>query len=137
MNKPRPIELKPLPPPRLEILNFIDILITLIAFFMMTTIFVANNRQFGVNLPQVKSGAPAAASRLVLEVAKEGQVYWNGHPIQAKELRMLLESQHPETMLVIRADRDCRYQRVVNLLDLAKAAGLGRIALEARAVQVQ
>jgi len=137
MSKPRSIELKPLPPPRLEILNFIDILITLIAFFMMTSIFVENNRQFGVNLPQVRQGDPASAvsSRLVLEIGRNGRIYWNGRPVNRGGLRTLLGSQPGETVVVVKADRDCRYQLVVDLLDLARSAGLSRIALEARAAE--
>ncbi len=138
MAKRMPLTLKPLPPPRLEIMNLIDVLITLIAFFMMTSVFMENNRQFGVNLPeagQAKTVTTQPPARLVLEVAKNEQIYWNGKVMAQAEIRALFQSQPQGAVLVIKADRDCRYQAVVNLLDLAKAAGVNKIALEARAIE--
>jgi biopolymer transport protein ExbD len=138
MAKRLPIELKPLPPPRLEIMNLIDVLITLIAFFMMTSVFIENNRQFGVNLPeagQAKAARVQPSARLVLEVTKDAAIYWNGNRMSRAELQTLFQSQPPGAVLVIKADRDCRYQTVITLLDQAKAAELTKIALEARTVE--
>ncbi len=135
MGKRAPLELKPLPPPRLEIINLIDVLITLIAFFMMTASFVETQRQLGVNLPQARRSEDVAAkvSRLCLEVAADEQIYWNGKPLPRNELDAVLGAQRPGTQLTIEADRECRYQAVVTILDQARAYGLQKIALAVRA----
>ncbi len=135
MAKRAPLELKPMPPPRLEIINLIDVLITLIAFFMMTSSFVETQRQLGVNLPQARRSEAVATevSRLRLEVAADERVYWNGQPLPRAELNAMLRAQRPETQVTIEADRECRYQAVVDILDLARTHGLQKIALAVRA----
>jgi biopolymer transport protein ExbD len=135
-----PIHLKPLPEPRLEILNLIDILITLVAFFMLTSTFVveqshqARTSDLGINLPQVRHSGRADKSdeRMVLELNKNHQIFYRGEPISQVQLKELFQKQAVDTVIAIKADRDCRYSWVVDLLDLAAGCKLNKIALEVR-----
>ena len=104
----KPIKLPPLPPAKLEIINLIDVLITLIAFFMLTAVFAKKNHRLSVNLP--------SAPRLLLD----------------NELFHRLKECNHDTIIVIKADRDCRYGRIVQLLDIVKSRHLTKIALEVR-----
>jgi biopolymer transport protein ExbD len=134
--KKAPIRLKPLPEPRLEILNLIDVLITLVAFFMLASTFVVDQsqRNIGINLPQVRhSGiADQADRRLVVELNKNHQIFYRGKPIDRSQLKALFQKQPGDSVFTIKADQDCRYSRVVDLLDLAAGCKLTKIALEVR-----
>jgi biopolymer transport protein ExbD len=137
MNRNRaPIHLKPLPEPRLEILNLIDILITLVAFFMLTSTFVTeqSHQGIGVDLPRVRHDTILnnADTKLVLELHKDHQIFFQGQGIGFDRLKELFQRQAPDTVLTIRADQDCRYSWVVELLDLAAAYKLDKVALEVR-----
>ena len=140
MKNKAPIQLKPLPEPRLEILNLIDILITLVAFFMLTSTFVvershqARARDIGINLPQVRHSGKAdkVDSRLVIELNKNHQTFYQGELISRFRLKELFQKQTGDTVLAIKADKDCRYSWVVDLLDLAAGCKLTKIALEVR-----
>ena len=46
-----------------------------------------------------------------------------------EELPVLLQAYPPDTSLVIRADRACRYQEIIDLLDLCARSGFSRVAL--------
>lgn len=131
-----PIHLKPLPEPRLEILNLIDVLITLVAFFMLASTFVADQsqRNIGINLPQVRhSGIEDQADRrLVVELNKKHQIFYRGESLSGFQLKELLQKQSGNTVFTIKADKDCRYSWVVDLLDLAAGCKLTKIALEVR-----
>ena len=135
MNK-SPIHLKPLPEPRLEILNLIDILITLVAFFMLTSTFVVeqSHRNIGLNLPQVRYAGKSqqVPAKLIVELRKNHQWFVKGRPINLSKLKALFQGQSPDTVLTIRADQDCRYSWIVELLDLASGCKLSKVALVVR-----
>jgi biopolymer transport protein ExbD len=131
-----PILLKPLPEPRLEILNLIDILITLVAFFMLTSTFVVeqSHRDIAINLPQVRhTGKTDKVDRqLVVELNKNHQLFYRGEPMDQSQLKELFQKQPGDTVLTIKADKECRYSWVVDFLDLAAGCKLTKIALEVR-----
>jgi biopolymer transport protein ExbD len=131
-----PIRLPPLPPAKLEIINLIDVLITLIAFFMLTAVFAEKSHRLNIQLPVARHSGTTASSTAVMKIEigidKENQVYYEGQAIQEEQLLARLRIQNPETVVVIRADRDCRYGRVVKLLDVVKRCRLSRVALEVR-----
>lgn len=128
-----PIILERPPVPRIEVINLIDVLITLIAFFMLTTVFHENGT-VGINLPKARHGAGAgtAGNVLVVELTKERRIFIQGHAVDETGLRKILKEQNPETVVTIRADKDCSYERVINLLDLVKESNMSRVALEVR-----
>jgi biopolymer transport protein ExbD len=133
----KPIKLPPLPPAKLEIINLIDVLITLIAFFMLTAVFAEKSHRLNIQLPAAPhSGSPAAqtkaAAKVEIGIDKQNQVYYEGRPIKEAELLGCLRNQNRETVVVIRADKECRYEWVVGLLDDVKRCRLSKIALEVR-----
>jgi biopolymer transport protein ExbD len=133
-----PIQLPPLPPAKLEIINLIDVLITLIAFFMLTAVFAEKSHRLNIQLPVARhSGSAAAQSKAAVKkieigIDRENRVYYEGQAIQAEELPARLRIQNPETVVVIRADRECRYGWVVKVLDVVKSCRLSKVALEVR-----
>jgi Biopolymer transport protein len=135
MNK-LPIRLKPLPEPRLEILNLIDILITLVAFFMLTSTFVVeqSHRSIGINLPQVKYERilNKVDSRMIVKLNKNHQLFFREQQIDLDKLKELFQKQTSDMVLTVQADSDCRYSWVVEVLDLAKSCKLNKVALEVR-----
>jgi biopolymer transport protein ExbD len=131
-----PIKLPPLPSAKLEIINLIDVLITLIAFFMLTSVFAEKSHRMNIQLPAARhSGSAAAqkeAAKIEIGIDKENRIFYEGHAIREEELPARLRIQNRETVVVIRADRNCRYGRVVKLLDVVKSCRLSKIALEVK-----
>ncbi len=132
----KPISLSPLPQPRVEIINLIDVLITLIAFFMLTTIFNEDHRRLELELPVVQttksSTTLAEHDFLLLELDLDDHLYYNGSPVSIPDLPAILEQENPENPVLIRADRNCYYEAVVKIIDILKDAGLRRLALEVK-----
>lgn len=132
-----PIKLPPLPPARLEIINLIDVLITLIAFFMLTAVFAEKSHRLNIKLPVAPLSSSTTvpereAARIEIGIDKENRVFYEGNQIDDDELLKRLRFQNRESVVVIRADRDCRYGRVVKVLDVVKGCRLSKVALEVR-----
>ena len=128
--KKKPPVIKKFPPPRIEIINLIDVLITLVAFFLLTMVLPENRGQLEIELPRAEEALPAAGVKeVVLELTDKHELFLNGRPVKWEELAALLADYPQDTPLVIRADRFCRYQETINLLDLCARNGLHCVAL--------
>jgi biopolymer transport protein ExbD len=133
----QPIKLPSLPPAKLEIINLIDVLITLIAFFMLTAVFAEKSHHLNIQLPKAPHSASSAVqnkavTKIEIGIDKEDRIYYEGQLIKEAELLGCLQTQNRNTVVVIRADKDCRYGKVVGVLDYVKHCRLSKIALEVR-----
>lgn len=132
--KNQPIRLEPLPQAKVEIINLIDVLITLVAFFMMTTVFAQDRQELGIELPQAKQTQTVkpALPKIILELDKDNQWFVKGRPVSERELSALLQQQPAQTAVLIRADRSSRYGRIIRLMDLIRQTGLTRVGFEVK-----
>lgn len=120
-----------LPAPKVEIINLIDVLITLIAFFMFTTVFAVNRSQLKIRLP-VASGSESVKGRDSIEISltKDNEIFLAERQIQPEKLVAYLRNNCRTNQLVmIQADRDCKYEWVIDLLEKVKSSGLSQVGL--------
>lgn len=131
----KPIAKPPsLPAPKVEIINLIDVLITLIAFFMFTTVFAVNQSQLRIQLP-VASDSESVKGRDSIEISltKDNEIFLAERQIQPEELVAYLKNNcRTDELVMIRADRDCKYEWVISLLEKVKSSGLTRVGLRVR-----
>ena len=129
------------PPEEAEInlIPLIDVLLVLLIFLTATTTF-ARFGTLGVALPaagqtQVEAGAP-----LHLEVSADGRVALEGQMLAsepgslAAALRAAAQGRE-SPLLVIYADAQASHQSVVDVMQAARAAGIGRLSFGAQDAQ--
>jgi biopolymer transport protein ExbD len=132
--KNQPIRLEPLPQAKVEIINLIDVLITLVAFFLMTTVFAQDRQELGIELPQAKQTQTVKPElpKIIIELDKENKWFVKGRPVSERELFAILKRQPAQTAVLIRADRSSRYGRIIRLMDLIRQTGLTRVGFEVK-----
>lgn len=139
MNK-KPLELPKMPAPKVEIINLIDVLITLVAFFLLTTVFADYKDRLRVNLPQVEQTSVnhPSSTGILIEMDAGSNIYLNGqnHPVTKEELLGFLQERQGRIDeylgVTIQADKDCSYENVIRLLDLVRRSGYNQAVLEVR-----
>lgn len=132
----RPISLKPLPPARVEIINLIDVMITLVAFFMLTTVFVQDQSRLKIMLPQSRQAeTEAVPSQLLLEIDAESRIYVNGSLVSSGGLKRILQQTSPDTVVAIRGDQAVTYQAIIDLLDLLKEYHFTKLSFEVKKIE--
>lgn len=132
----RPISLKPLPPARVEIINLIDVMITLVAFFMLTTVFVQDQSRLKIMLPQSKQAeTEAVPSQLLLEIDAESRIYVNGSLVSETGLKKILQQTSPDTVVALRGDQAVTYQTLIDLLDLLKQYHFTKLNFEVKKIE--
>jgi biopolymer transport protein ExbD len=109
----------------------VDIVLLLLIFFMTTTSFLKSERGLRVDLP---AASQASSSKPAPEVilTKDGQIMFekrvNLTPLQLEQALKTAFKGAPGAVS-LRADRNSRHGRVVEVMDAIKRAGATRLAV--------
>lgn len=118
--------------PRLMIIPMIDIMFFLLVFFMMSTMFMIEQKVLPVTLPAAAAGQVDTGRTLPITVMADGAVRIGESPVAlaalAVQARAELEKDG-ETRFVLRADRSVAYGRVVEVMDMLRKAGVQRLTV--------
>ena len=122
--------------PTITIAPLIDVVFLLLIFFMVTSHFdIASGVR--INLPKVtkKLINEDEDNKITLVIDKSAAIYLEGKKVESKELQNRLESLIKERgllNLILQADKDVSHGEVVQIMDLAKNAGIQSIIIAAR-----
>lgn len=121
----------------LNVTNLIDLGFTLLIIFMITTSSSKQEQTIPLNLPiESKSPQitpPADQKYVALSVDGSGQFYLENQPVSLAELRARLEqmgSLPKKPVMRIRGDAHVSYDKVIQLMDELKKAGLTQITFD-------
>lgn len=84
-----------------------------------------------VNLPKA-ARAEAARAPVSISISREGVIYLEREPVEPAQLAARLQARarsEPELAVVIEADTDVLHGRVVDVMDAARLAGVGKLAI--------
>jgi biopolymer transport protein ExbD len=122
---------RPLRRARIEIIPMIDTVFFLLVFFMMASLAMTVHGGIPVNLPKAAK-AEAARAPVSISIGRDGVVYLEREPIDPTQLTARLQARaqtDPELSVVIEADTDVTHGRVVDVMDAARVAGIGKLAI--------
>jgi len=118
-----------------------DIFLVLLIIFMVTTTAIAEagGQNGGIKVQLPKGGQPEAVKEvhdLAVAVLSDGRTVVQGKVIDEAALQGVFAKAHtdnPDTLVLIQADEGVIHGRVVAVMDLARRAGLPRLAIATRA----
>jgi biopolymer transport protein ExbD len=120
--------------PELNLVPLIDVVFTLIIFFVVTTSFTERSA-LRLQLPQANARSEDQASALVLQIDAEGKYYVGSQPVArpgAGPLRDALQQVLGEDRtrpVVLRADARTPHQAVVTAMDVLGRLGVERLSI--------
>jgi biopolymer transport protein ExbD len=115
----------------LDLTPLIDVVLMLVIFFMLTTTFVLSPG-VQVDLPQGSSLQQPRESDAIITITKDDAVYFQDAQVSLETLQAVLQRAHqqqPRLRVVIKADTHVQHGRVVAVMDMAKLAGIERLAI--------
>lgn len=123
---------------QLILTSLIDVMFTILLFFMVSTEFVSDKGKSAEAGVQVD--LPRANSQMMLDEVKDlritvtaaGEVSIDGAVLDHDALRQRLRAtaaQDPNTLIVLKADAAVAHGKVVEVMDLARDVGLARLAI--------
>lgn len=121
-----------LEPPRVDLTPMIDVVFLLLIFFMISTTFIER--------PGLIIDLPVSSALEMLPAEKEvqiylgvgGEIFFEKQPMSVAELIQKLNSYGPaagKMTFLLMADKDALHGKVIQLMDAAKTAGFGKLAI--------
>ena len=118
----------------LDITPVVDMVFNLLIFFALSFNFNPS-RALQIMLPTATATSPAPAHSLRITIGADGALGADGAPLAADQLKALLQTalqENPAVTLLIRADQAAAHGRVVEVMEMCRAAGCSQLAIETR-----
>lgn len=109
----------------------IDIVFLLLIYFLLTSNFIEQDA-IDISLPRVEMLGTFRQSHLVVMIDKQGACYIDKKKIEEKDIAKTLDiwlRNSRNKSVLIKADRRVVYDRVIQLMDLAKKQGAAKLML--------
>lgn len=121
----------------INMIPLIDVMLVLLVIFIVTAPLLTHAVK--VELPKATSAPNLTLPENVqLAIDGQGQVYWNGEPVQPETLTERIRTaaaQHPQPELHLRAERFTPYEKVAEVMSAAAREGLTKIGFITEPIQ--
>jgi biopolymer transport protein ExbD len=119
-----------------------DIFLVLLIIFMVTSSVIVQapggGAQAGLKVNLPKGGATDVTARstdMSVAVLADGRFVLSGNVVSEDELKRAFHQAHeqnPDTIVIVQADEGVPHGTVVQVMEMAKSAGLGQLAIGVR-----
>ncbi|HEX3659336.1 MAG TPA: biopolymer transporter ExbD [Pirellulales bacterium] len=121
-------------PPVLNLTSMLDVMFLLVIFFMAATRFTETEHNIALRVPQVSDAKAltAAPQKKVVNVYQDGQISLDRQTVSLAELTARLASarrQYRDLGVLVRGDASGTFQRVAEVLNACKQAGIAELAI--------
>lgn len=120
--------------PRIEMLPLIDIVFLLLVFFIYAMMSMAVHRALPVALPESETAELNPGPKVGISVQYDGAIFIDTKTVTLTELTALLQNKsiaEKDKGVQVFADQRVEYQRLFEVLDSIKKAGILHISLQA------
>jgi len=120
--------------PEVMIIPMIDIMFFLLVFFMLSTLYMVNLKTIPVDIPKADHAEMQTSVTYLVTMKKDGSLWLEDKEIDEKTLLLQAKNENkknPKFALVLRADQQLDYGKIVVFLDHLKAQGILHFGLAA------
>ena len=106
----------------INVIPFIDIMLVLLVMVLTTATFIKQG-VIPVELPQAKSKEKQEKLKdeITIYVKANGELYYEKDKVSLKELEKKLSAIAKEQVVILRSDKESRFQDFVSVMDILKA----------------
>ncbi|MEM9399389.1 MAG: biopolymer transporter ExbD [Verrucomicrobiota bacterium] len=125
-------------PMQLQLAPFIDVVLFLLTFFLLTWNFSRYEAELSVSLPTAKESETSTRmpGEIIINLNQQGEIIVNRRTLKLEELKSILvqlTEDFPDQAVILRADSVTSYQNVINVIDVCRAAKVWNIAFTTEA----
>ena len=108
--------------PTFQMTSMMDIIFLLLFFFITTSVYSQWEYEVNISLPSAKSGKvpDRLPGEIIINIAKDGRVSVNQQDLTLDALKGRLDRlahYFPGQPVVLRADKDTRYEAIIKVVD--------------------
>jgi biopolymer transport protein ExbD len=111
---------EPETPLSINIVPMIDVVFAVLAFFILSSLYLSRAEGLPVNLPTAQTADGQPQSQVILTIDAQGSVFLDDQPVADGQLLETIESLQPIAnggVVVIRADQSVSHGQVVSVMD--------------------
>lgn len=118
----------------INILPMIDVIFSILAFFMISTLFLTKSQGLPVDLPSAQTTEPKQTAQINITIEADGDMFVDRQPIQLDRLKgKLTELIEPDSdsLVIINADEKVEHGTVVKVMDRLRQVPGAKMAIAA------
>lgn len=118
----------------INILPMIDVIFSILAFFIISTLFLTRSQGLPVDLPSAQTTEPKQSVQINITIEEDGDMFVDRQPIQLEQLQgKLTELIEPESdsLVIINADEKVEHGIVVKVMDRLRQVPGANMAIAA------
>ncbi len=107
-------------PPQINIVPMIDVIFSILAFFIVSSLFLTRSEGLDVNLPQASTSQLQRTEQITVTINKKGQIFLNKKSLELDQLekgvRQLIVPKQT-SIVTLKADAEVNHGTVVKVMD--------------------
>lgn len=119
--------------PNINLVPMLDVLMVVLTFFIIVSMTLTTQQGVEVQLPSQEESSPEAPPPIaIVKVNAQEQILFDGQPVAPTELTAQVKAyleKNPKGFVVLQAEEQMPYEKVVSLLGEMKAVGGERVSL--------
>ena len=120
--------------PTLALTSMLDVIFLLLCFFVTVSVFSQWESEISIKLPNAKTAETPERlpGEIIVNLSKDGKITVNSAALTLGDLGVRLAKVakfYPGQPVIIRADKEVRYESLVELIDTCRAAGIWNFSL--------
>lgn len=132
-----PLKTSQLEEPSINLTSMLDVVMLLIIFFMLSTQFREEEKQYDIQLPSVSDATALSGQpdEIVVNIAASGALTVRTEPMSLTDLEAAMRQareKFPGQGVIIRGDGSGQYQHVMDAMSACRRAGIKNLSLAHR-----
>ena len=120
--------------PSFQMTSIMDIIFLLLCFFITTSVFSQWEYEVNISLPSAQSGKvpDRLPGEIIINIAKDGRVSVNQQDLTLDALKTRLDRlahYFPGQPVVLRADKETRYDDLIKVVDTCRKADIWNFSM--------
>jgi biopolymer transport protein ExbD len=118
-------------PLNINMVPMIDVIFSILAFFILSTLFLTPSKGVNVNLPEAVTAEDQAQSALRISIDRQGEIRFQDQVVALDGLAAVLQGarQNNQDLVIIQADLAVEHGRVVAVMDQLRQIPNLRLAI--------
>ena len=117
---------------KIDITPLVGVALILVIVFMVTSPLMVSSPDLDIDLPKAKTIETKSQTNITISISKENAIALNDKQVNFSILQSELSkmiTKHPDRLVIIRADKKVKHDKILRLLNVAKKAGATHLAL--------
>jgi biopolymer transport protein ExbD len=132
-----PLQISATEEPTLNLTPMIDVILTLVIFFMVATKFTDEEKAMGVKVPTISSQSAVASAPepKVVNVFADGRILLGTQAVSLDDLTQQLAAargQYKKLSVLVRGDQNTTHGRMTEVYDACRRAGVNEVAISVK-----